>query len=86
MEAARFTKLTFPGCDVMVESRITPVVREELEKLGHYVSVQIPYSSQVGGGQAVMRNGNGINFGASDARKDGAAVPESPAFNLRTTR
>jgi gamma-glutamyltranspeptidase/glutathione hydrolase len=82
MEAARFTKLTFPGCDVMMESRVPESVREELTKLGHYVSALIPYSSRVGGGQAVMRNGKGINFGASDPRKDGSAVPESPKFRF----
>jgi gamma-glutamyltranspeptidase/glutathione hydrolase len=33
----------------------------------------------VGGGQAVLRDfAKGINFGASDPRKDGAAIPELP--------
>jgi gamma-glutamyltranspeptidase / glutathione hydrolase len=86
MEAARFTKLTFAGCDVMVESRVGEEVRGELTTLGHYVTVQIPYSSRVGGGQAVMRNGDGVNFGASDPRKDGAAIPESPALAPVTSR
>ena len=27
-----------------------------------------------------MRNGEGVNFGGSDPRKDGAALPESPQF------
>jgi gamma-glutamyltranspeptidase / glutathione hydrolase len=83
MEAARFTKLTFPGCDVTMESRVPEAAREELSKLGHNVSVLIPYSSRVGGGQAVLRNGKGVNFGASDPRKDGAALPESPKFDLQ---
>jgi len=31
----------------------------------------------VGGGQSVMRDyAAGVNFGASDPRKDGAAIPE----------
>ena len=29
----------------------------------------------MGGGQAVMRT-DGVNYGASDPRKDGAAMPE----------
>jgi gamma-glutamyltranspeptidase/glutathione hydrolase len=86
MEAPRFTKLTFEGCDVMIESRVDEDVRDELSTLGHHVSVQIPYSSRVGGGQAVMRDGKGVNFGASDPRKDGAALPESPKFNLTAPR
>jgi gamma-glutamyltranspeptidase / glutathione hydrolase len=86
MEAARFTKLSFEGCDVMIESRVSEDIREELSALGHNVSLQIPYSSRVGGGQAVMRDGKGVNFGASDARKDGAALPESPKFNIATPR
>jgi gamma-glutamyltranspeptidase/glutathione hydrolase len=83
LESARFTKLTFPGCDVMMESRVSPEVRSELEKMGHNIHVLIPYSSRVGGGQAVLRDSKGVNFGASDPRKDGAAMPESPHFALR---
>jgi gamma-glutamyltranspeptidase/glutathione hydrolase len=38
------------------------------------------FSNRFGGGQAVMRDfGTGVNYGASDPRKDGAAVPELPA-------
>lgn len=77
MEAPRFTKLTFEGCDVQIESRVPEATRSELEKMGHYVRTAAPYSQRVGGGQAVMREGR-INFGASDPRKDGAALPESP--------
>jgi gamma-glutamyltranspeptidase/glutathione hydrolase len=86
LEAPRFTKLTFPGCDVMIESRLPEDTREELSKLGHSVEVLIPYSSRVGGGQAVMRNGEGVNFGGSDPRKDGAALPESPKFTVPAAR
>ena len=77
MESPRMTKLTFAGCDVKVESRIAPEVVADLEKRGHQVQVIEPYASDVGGGQAVMRNfRTGMNYGASDPRKDGAAVPE----------
>ena len=38
--------------------------------------------SLMGGGQAVMRDGTaGVNYGASDPRKDGAAVPEPVTKN-----
>jgi gamma-glutamyltranspeptidase/glutathione hydrolase len=37
-----------------------------------------PYSSAVGGGQAVMRDTKGVNYAGSDPRKDGAAVPQGP--------
>ena len=77
MEAPRFTKYTFTGCDVMMENRFSPKTREELEKRGHQIKLLGPFSSEVGGGQAVMRDfATGVNYGASDPRKDGEAVPE----------
>jgi len=77
IDSPRFTKLTFEGCDVKIESRISKVVRDELEKRGHKVQLLPPYAQDVGGGQAVMRDySSGVNFGASDPRKDGAAIPE----------
>ena len=77
LEAARITKLTFAGCDVMMESRVPEAVRVELEIKGHEIDLQGAFSSLVGGGQSVMRNyATGVNAGASDPRKDGAAIPE----------
>jgi gamma-glutamyltranspeptidase/glutathione hydrolase len=78
LEAARFTKLTFEGCDVEMESRIAEAVRTELESRGHKVKLRGPFADDVGGGQAVMRDfAAQINYGASDPRKDGAAIPQS---------
>jgi len=82
MEAARFVKVTFDGCDLFMESRIPADVREELTSMGHKIKTVAPYSQEMGGGQAVMVNGQGVKFGASDARKDGAAIPQSPAFAI----
>lgn len=77
LEAPRFTKQTFDGLDVEIESRVPEPVRQALEARGHAVQVIGPFADAVGGGQAVMRDaGRGINAGASDPRKDGAAVPE----------
>ena len=77
MEAARFTKLTFEGCDVTVERRVSESVRAGLARKGHQLDVQGDFCSLVGGGQAVMRDmASGVNSGASDPRKDGAAIPE----------
>jgi len=79
LEAARFTKDSFSGCDVQMESRIPAEVRAELEKLGHKIEVRGVYSPAMGGGQAVMRDfATRVNYGASDPRKDGAAIPEPP--------
>jgi len=79
LEAPRFTKRTFEGCDVQMENRFSQKVRDELAAKGHKIELVGPYSAAVGGGQAVMRDfSTGINFGASDPRKDGAAVPELP--------
>lgn len=77
LEAARFTKLTFGGCDVIMEGRISETVRTALSAKGHEIQLRGAFSSMVGGGQSVMRDfAAGINYGASDPRKDGAAVPE----------
>jgi gamma-glutamyltranspeptidase/glutathione hydrolase len=77
LEAARVTKLTFTGCDVMMESRVPAAVRSALAAMGHQIELQGDFSSLVGGGQSVMRDcATGVNYGASDPRKDGAAIPE----------
>jgi gamma-glutamyltranspeptidase / glutathione hydrolase len=79
METARFTKLTFGGCDVEIENRLPGNVRSELEAKGHVLTMHGGFSDIFGGGQAVMRDfGSGVNYGASDPRKDGAAVSELP--------
>jgi gamma-glutamyltranspeptidase/glutathione hydrolase len=77
LEAPRFVKMTFEGNDVQMERRIPASVRAELEQKGHVIQVWGDFSSVVGGGQAVMRDfTSGVNYGASDPRKDGAAIPE----------
>jgi gamma-glutamyltranspeptidase / glutathione hydrolase len=77
LDAPRFTKLSFDGCDVQMERRISASVRAELEKKGHIIQLCGDFASAVGAGQAVMRNfATGVNYGASDPRKDGAAIPE----------
>jgi gamma-glutamyltranspeptidase/glutathione hydrolase len=77
LETARFTKPTFTGCDVLLENRISGNVKAELEAKGHKLTMHNGFSDSFGGGQAVMRDyASGVNYGASDPRKDGAAVPE----------
>lgn len=79
LETARFTKGTFGGCDVELESRIPGNVRAELTAKGHVIDWHNGYSNRFGGGQAVMRDfATRINYGGSDPRKDGAAIPELP--------
>lgn len=78
LDAARFSKETFSGCDVSVEARIPNATLEELTAMGHRIIVRGDYSStRMGAGQAVQRDfGTGMNFGASDPRKDGAAITQ----------
>ncbi len=77
LEAPRFTKKTFGGCDVLVESRITKEVRDGLTAKGHQLTLQGDFSSEMGGGQAVIFDAKtGVKYGASSPRKDGAAIPE----------
>jgi gamma-glutamyltranspeptidase/glutathione hydrolase len=73
--------------DVMIEPRVREATRTELTKLGHRLEVlDQPFSSRVGGGQAVMSDGRGAHFGASDPRKDGAADPQGVPLPPRTQR
>jgi gamma-glutamyltranspeptidase/glutathione hydrolase len=78
MEAARFTKGSFGGCDVMIESRVPKSVRDELTTIGHQINLRGSFSASMGRGQAVERIATGVNFGASDPRDDGEAIPEGP--------
>jgi gamma-glutamyltranspeptidase / glutathione hydrolase len=79
LEAPRFSKHTFAGCDVEVEDRVPPSIRDSLALRGHQLDLRGDFSSDMGGGQAVLRNfASGVNFGASDPRKDGAAIPQPP--------
>ena len=78
LEAGRFTKTNFQGCDVSVEHLIPESVRTELTALGHQIRVPRPRSGTFGWGQAVMRDTSGVNFGASEPRHDGMAIPEAP--------
>ena len=78
LEAGRFTKLTFEGCDVQIEALVPEKTRAELERLGHKLLVVPPRHGNFGWGQAVMARPDGVHFGASEPRHDGAAIPESP--------
>lgn len=79
MEAPRFTKPTFGGCDVMVESRMPFTSVDALNQLGHKVQVVEAYApDHTGGGQAISVDfKTQVKQAASDPRKDGAAVPQS---------
>ena len=79
LEAPRFTKLTFSGRDVMMENRVPAGARNELSTKGHKIQMLGTFSAAVGGGQAVLRDSaTGVNYGASDPRKDGQAAAELP--------
>src|SRR5437867_1394255 len=77
LEAPRFTKLDFGGCDFMIEGRVPEAVRQALTALGHKLEVRGDFSTPMGGGQAVIHDSStGVNYGASSPRKDGAPIPE----------
>jgi gamma-glutamyltranspeptidase/glutathione hydrolase len=82
LEAGRFTKATFEGLDVEIESSVPASVRDELAALGHQLEVRPPRTSSFGYGQAVLVDvGTGVQLGASDPRHDGAAIPAgAPCF------
>jgi gamma-glutamyltranspeptidase/glutathione hydrolase len=80
LEAGRFTKGSFEGCDVQIESLVPERIRAELKNRGHDLRVVAPRSGTFGYGQAVMSSAGGVHFGASEPRHDGAAIPQAPPF------
>lgn len=76
LEAGRFTKLTFEGCDLDVEPLVPEEVIEGLRRLGHEPNVAPHRSGMFGWGHAVMSTPAGVHFGASEPRHDGAAIPQ----------
>ncbi|MGA2634639.1 MAG: gamma-glutamyltransferase [Terracidiphilus sp.] len=82
LEEPRFTVDAKLGCNILIESRVTPESIDALTKMGHVLQVRKEYSSAMGRGQAVMRDSAAkVNFGASDPRTDGAAIPEAPKIS-----
>jgi gamma-glutamyltranspeptidase / glutathione hydrolase len=82
LEAGRFTKSTFEGCDVEIEELVPATTRDQLAALGHKIALIRTRTSEFGFGQAVMSDRKGVHYGASEPRHDGAAIPEAaPIFN-----
>jgi len=64
-------------CNIGMESRVPPEVRDALTKKGHEIDLRGDYSSAMGRGQVVMHDSkSGMNYAASDARADGTAEIE----------
>ncbi|HEY6126407.1 MAG TPA: gamma-glutamyltransferase, partial [Steroidobacteraceae bacterium] len=59
------------GGEVVLEVGALPATVKALEARGHKVTVA--NDGDFGGYQAIMRNAEGVYFGASESRKDGAA-------------
>ena len=59
------------GGEVVLEQGYSPEVVKALEARGHKVT--IANDGDFGGYQAILRNAEGVYFGASESRKDGAA-------------
>ncbi len=81
LEAPRFTKLDFAGCNVAIENRIPAATVDKLNLLGHQLEMHAEYAGPMGGGQAVMYDSQSkVKFAGSSPRKDGAAVPEPDKY------
>ena len=78
LEAPRFTVTgNQVSCDILIESRVKPEVLQALAAKGHTLIVRQEYTALMGRGQAVVHDSRtGMNYGASDPRADGAAIPE----------
>jgi gamma-glutamyltranspeptidase / glutathione hydrolase len=80
MDAARFNKAN-SGCAVNLEDAYPREVLEQLASQGHQINLVPRYSQVMGRGNAVMHDDTlGVNFGASDPRADGQAIPEQPPY------
>jgi len=79
MENARFTVGERVGRSILMESRVKPEVAQQLSAMGHNLEGVGDFSTSMGRGQAVLHDSRAkVNYGASDARADGAAAPEPP--------
>ena len=77
LEAPRFRVTSPSSCAVSVESRIPHETLVRLDALGHRLRLLGAHSTTMGRGNAVMHDAaTGVNFGGSDSRADGAAIPE----------
>jgi gamma-glutamyltranspeptidase / glutathione hydrolase len=81
LEAPRFTipdtGTRAIGCTILIESRVSAEVLQQLKELGHQLRVRKEYSAAMGRGQAVLHDSKRqVNFGASDPRADGSAEPQ----------
>ena len=80
MDAPRFNKDN-SGCGTNIEDGYSKEFFAELAAKGHQVNLVPRYSQVMGRGNAVMHDAAlGVNFGASDPRADGQAVPEQPPY------
>lgn len=78
MEAARFTVSHKLGCNIIIESRVGQDAITQLTAMGHQLNVRVEYSGFMGRGQAVLHDSTTkVNYGASEPRADGAAIPET---------
>jgi gamma-glutamyltranspeptidase / glutathione hydrolase len=81
LENPRFTVSPKRGCNIVIESRVPPEVRDTLTRKGHILQVDREYSTNMGRGQAVLHDSKtGVNYGGSDPRADGSAEPEPPKY------
>jgi len=84
LEEGRFTVTSKLGCNLLLESRAGKPTIDALTGMGHVLDVRDAYSAHMGRGNVVMHDSaTGVNFGASDPRADGAAVPEMPGPGTR---
>ncbi|MGH9615710.1 MAG: gamma-glutamyltransferase [Acidobacteriaceae bacterium] len=79
LSAARFRGSVGAGCAVSIEAGYPEPVLVGLSSKGHLLQVTPRYSQVMGRGNAVLHDSSsGVNFGASDPRADGTAIPEEP--------
>ena len=79
LEAGRFTKGSFDGCDVQIEALVPETDARGADGARARRRAWCRRArGTFGYGQAVMSGPGGVHFGASEPRHDGAAIPQAP--------
>jgi gamma-glutamyltranspeptidase / glutathione hydrolase len=84
LSAARFRGGNGTRCAVAIEAGYPESVLVGLSSKGQLLHLTPRYSQVMGRGNVVLHDsGTGVNFGASDPRADGTAIPEEPPVSRR---
>ena len=86
LEAGRFTKAIVRAAATSNVEALVPGTVMERTRRSVMTLFRAARTGTFGCGQAVMSNSTGVHFGASEPRRDGAAIPEAPPIFTRNRK